>query len=147
MAWLSPLADIVGILSLPLTFFGFVWTLMEVRRARESLARFKSDVHRVNLVAELGRFVDGLRRLKHDTRNTQQVDPARVAELRHLLITCRQNPQLSENQRRLQTAVTFLATLEDDSNADLESTLREFTRITDLAVECLTHARETIGHD
>ncbi len=154
-----------AIVGLPLALWGIWKAYKEAqkaqtasRAAQDAVGQFRSDLGKVNVIAELTRFCDGISDLKRFLRaKVVHVVPDRLSELRRYLINARQSHLFTGNnkaQKVIQAAVTELATTEDSIEAHLADTkqpldfvkiTREMTRICDEIHVLLNDARTTIG--
>ena len=160
------LAGLASIIGVPLALLGLVFTWLEARKAKNAssaastaVSKFRDDLGKVDLIAELHRSIDGIADIKRFLRaSVVAAVPDRLAELRRSLINCRTSPLLSSDkfQSIFQDAISFLATEENNvesllakrrSSLDLVRVARDLTSIADNIQSLLLQARTTIGND
>jgi hypothetical protein len=160
-------AAFASIVGLPLALFGLFMTWREARKAKDAstkakdaVAKFRGDLNKIDVIAELHRFCDGIPDVKKFLRaDLLSIAADRLSELRRLLISCRSAPMFSsqENQTTFQNAIGFLSTSENNiesrmaerrDSLDLVRITKELSIITDVIQSLLIQARTTIGtHD
>ena len=146
-----------SIIGLPLAMLGFYFTWKAASDARDAVTKFRSDLGKVDVIAELHRFCDGTADVKRFLRaNLLPIVADRLSELRRLLVSCRTAPMFSsqEHQTTFQSAIGFLSTSENNIESrlaerrdtlDLVRIAKDLSTITDEIQGLLIQARTTIG--
>jgi hypothetical protein len=158
------IAAFASIIGLPLALIGLFLTWREARKAKDAstkakdaVTKFRGDLSKIDVIAELHRFCDGIPDVKKFLRaDLLAIAADRLSELRRLLISCRSAPMFSSeaNQTTFQKAIGFLSTSENsiernlaecNNSLDLVKIAKELSTITDQIQALLIQARTTIG--
>lgn len=165
VSMLEVIAVYAGIVGLPIALWG-IWKAWKEaknaqaasRAAADAVCKFRDDLGKVDVIAELNRFIDGVSDVKRylRVREMHSVVPDRLTDLKRLLINCRSASLFSDEaaQTDFQAAIAFFATLENNvesllsgrrDSMDFARAARDISSHAEKIQGLLVLARTTIG--